>query len=98
MKEFLPYPRSVDSRLQSDQCKQNHKKMMTFYVLDVFIFFSFPFLVIMQLWANVISNLKPKRIYFLNPIRPGLFSRSPGPRGGAEARMPKIKVDINQLK
>ena len=34
----------------------------------------------------------------LNPIRPGLFSRSPGPRGGSEARMPKIKVNINWLK
>ena len=33
----------------------------------------------------------------LNPIRPGLFSRSPGPRGGSEARMPKIKVNINWL-
>ena len=33
----------------------------------------------------------------LNPIRPGLFSRSPGP-GGSEAQMPKIKVNINQLK
>ena len=32
-----------------------------------------------------------------NPIRPGLFSRSPGP-GGSEAQMPKIKVNINQLK
>ena len=30
----------------------------------------------------------------LNPIRPGIFSRSPGPRGG----MPKIKVNINRLK
>ena len=30
-----------------------------------------------------------------NPIRPDLFSRSPGPRGGSEARMPKIKVNIN---
>ena len=29
-----------------------------------------------------------------NPIRPGLFSRSPGP-GGSKARMPKIKVNIN---
>ena len=35
--------------------------------------------------------------YQLNPIRPGLFSRSPGP-GGSEAQMPKIKVNINQLK
>ena len=36
----------------------------------------------------------------LNPIRPGLFSRSPGPGGGggSEAQMPKIKVNINQLK
>ena len=37
----------------------------------------------------------------LNPIRPGLFSRSPGPGGGgrgSEARMPKIKVNIKRLK
>ena len=34
----------------------------------------------------------------LNPIRPGLFSRSPGPGGGSEARMAKIKVNINLLK
>ena len=39
----------------------------------------------------------------LNPIRPGLFSLSPGPEegeggGGSEAQMPKIKVNINQLK
>ena len=41
----------------------------------------------------------------INPIRSGLFSRSPGPRekgggggGGSEARMPKIKVNINWLK
>ena len=35
-----------------------------------------------------------------NPIRRGLFSRSPGPGGGggSEARMPKIKVKINWLK
>ena len=32
-----------------------------------------------------------------NPIRPGLFSRSPGP-GGSVARMAKIKVNINLLK
>ena len=41
-----------------------------------------------------ITNLK---IPYVNPIRPGLFSRSPGPRGGSEARMPKIKVNINRL-
>ena len=35
---------------------------------------------------------------YLNHIRPGLFSRSPGPRGGSEAQMPNIKVNINQLK
>ena len=34
----------------------------------------------------------------LNPIRPGLFSRSPGPGGSSEAQMPKIKVNVNQLK
>ena len=34
----------------------------------------------------------------LNPIGPGLFSRSPGPRGASEARMPEIKVNINRLK
>ena len=34
----------------------------------------------------------------LNPIRPGLFSRSLGPRGGSEAWMPKIKVNNNWLK
>ena len=37
----------------------------------------------------------------LNPIKPGLFSRSPGPgggEGGSEARMPKIKVTIYRLK
>ena len=43
-----------------------------------------------------------KALIKLNPIRPGRFSRSPGPRrgggGGAEARMPKIKVNINRLK
>ena len=33
-----------------------------------------------------------------NPIRPGLFSLpGPGGRGGSEARMPKIKGNINQL-
>ena len=35
---------------------------------------------------------------FINPIRPGLFSRSPGPGEGSEAQMPKIGVNINQLK
>ena len=35
---------------------------------------------------------------YVNPIRPGLFSHSPGPRGGSEARMPNIKVNINGLK
>ena len=34
----------------------------------------------------------------VNSIRPSLFSRSPGPGGGSEAQMPKIKVNINQLK
>ena len=34
----------------------------------------------------------------LNPIRPSLFIRSPGLRGGSEAQMPKIKVNINRLK
>ena len=34
----------------------------------------------------------------VNPIMPGLFSRSPGLRGGLEAQMPKINVNINQLK
>ena len=29
---------------------------------------------------------------------PGLFSRSPGPRGDSETQTPKIKVNINQLK
>ena len=38
-----------------------------------------------------------KSIQF-NPIRPGLFSCSPGPGGGSEAQMAKIKVNINQLK
>ena len=32
-----------------------------------------------------------------NPIRPGLFSHSPGP-GGSKAQMPKIEVNIHQLK
>ena len=43
-----------------------------------------------------IKFLKHKQTWqqSLNPIRPGLFSRSPGP-GGSEARMPKIKVNIN---
>ena len=32
----------------------------------------------------------------INPIRPGLFSRSPGPgEGGVRGDMPKIKVTIN---
>ena len=35
--------------------------------------------------------------YCLNCIRPGLFSRSPGP-GGSPTGMPKIKVIINRLK
>ena len=34
----------------------------------------------------------------LNPIRPVLFSRLPGPRGGSETCMPKIKVNIYRLK
>ena len=34
--------------------------------------------------------------FAINHIRPGLFSRSPGPEG-SEARMPKIKVNINQI-
>ena len=34
----------------------------------------------------------------LNSIRPGLFSRSPGPRGGSEAQILNVKVNINQLK
>ena len=36
-----------------------------------------------------------------NPIRPGLFSRSPaqeGGGGGLEAQLPKIKVNINRFK
>ena len=39
------------------------------------------------------SNITKK---IINPIRPGLFSRLPGPGGGSEAQMPKIKVNINQ--
>ena len=37
---------------------------------------------------------------FNNPMRTGLFNRSPGPgvTGGSEARMPKIKVTINRFK
>ena len=43
--------------------------------------------------SQIVASLK------FDPIRPGLFSRSPGPRGGgSEARMQKIKVNINRLK
>ena len=39
----------------------------------------------------------------INPIKTGLFSRSSGGGGGgggegSEAQMPKLKVNINQLK
>ena len=33
----------------------------------------------------------------VNPSRPGLFSRSPGPIRGSEAWMPKIKVYQNMI-
>ena len=38
--------------------------------------------------------------FFFNPIRLGLFNRSPGLLGleGSEAQMPKIKVTISRLK
>ena len=41
----------------------------------------------------------PVRNRYFNPIRPGLFSRSPGPgggKGGSEAQMPKIKFNIDE--
>ena len=47
------------------------------------------------------SSLTVRSFAFLpiDPIRSGLFSRSPGQRGGCpEAQMPKIKVNINRLK
>ena len=52
-----------------------------------------------------VKSIRPALLYWLslsnksfNPIRPGLFSRSLGPGGGSEAQMPKIEVNINQLK
>ena len=48
------------------------------------------------------SEVHEMNLVHINPIRPSLFSRSPGPRGGgmggSEARMPKIKLNINWLK
>ena len=46
-------------------------------------------------WGGGVGVIKGSFQKHLNPMRPGLFSRSPGLRGGSEARMPKIKVDIN---
>ena len=48
--------------------------------------------------VEIFASLINSRLF--NPIRPGLFSRSPGPGrgGGSEAQMPKIKVNINRLK
>ena len=48
--------------------------------------------------SSCIALFKFKSFDQFNPIRPGLFSRSPGPGRGSEAQMPKIKVNINQLK
>ena len=48
--------------------------------------------------GDKVKEIQAKALKLFNPIRPGLFSRSPGPGGGSEAQMPKIKVNINQLK
>ena len=50
------------------------------------------------LWNNVDTSIRSSlSLNVFNPIRPGFFSRSPGP-GRSDARMPKIKVNISQLK
>ena len=51
----------------------------------------------LRFWSAPDSNFNCCTALGINPIRPGLFSRSPGP-GGSEAQMPKIEVNINQLK
>ena len=44
------------------------------------------------------DEIIPTLVLIFNPIRPGLFSHSPGSFICSEARMPKIKVNINGLK
>ena len=60
-----------------------------------------PSLVILNFDSQSWSLLGHHEMNSINPIRPGLFSRSPGPiegGGGSEAQMPKIKVNINRFK
>ena len=47
---------------------------------------------------KIIKSRNQNIFLIFNPIRPGLFSRSPGPRESSEAPIPKIKVNIKQLK
>ena len=65
--------------------------------------FSTPFrnVIWLKLSWNEVQGTVPLLHSSLNPIRPGLFSHSPGPvrgGGGSEARIPKLKVNINRLK
>ena len=43
------------------------------------------------------TKTRPRQLSPFNPIRPSLFSCSPGPRGGSEAQIPKTKVNINRF-
>ena len=48
----------------------------------------------------VLTGPVTREAKLINPIRPGLFGRSPSPKGGrgegsSEARMPKFKFNIN---
>ena len=66
-----------------------------------FIFFFFLRISLLCSVLNLMAMTFDRYSIILNPIRPGLFSHSPGPTGrggGSEARMTKIKVNINRLK
>ena len=55
--------------------------------------FTRPLTLITLNWIEIWMWTPPlgRRVSLLNPIRPGLFSRSPGPRGGGGLRGPDAK-------
>ena len=112
---FLPYSYGnefLNQLIKGGKGKLARKFGHSYRYIDDFISFN------NKRFMEFISDIYPKELtisetkdstsvaFYLHllfyPIRPGLFSRSPGPGGkgggGSEVRMPKIKVDINRLK
>ena len=81
----------------SQPCTLPKEALAKFYLSTTFGL-SFMMMPVAPTQLSTFYALLITKIGNLNPIRPCLFSRSPGPGGGSEAQIPKIEVNINQLK